>query len=131
MITAGILPMFVPTPQPDIIVAPQAESIAFKNGGHYEMLQFKNNNFLTQIWQEKYKLQKHKIRTFENIKKLAIPQISCAEKYCTVNDFEFDLSGEVRFKGEKLDTGNGFGIYQDGLIKPFAPNKKRRLWEMR
>ncbi|MBO6282243.1 MAG: ComEC/Rec2 family competence protein [Alphaproteobacteria bacterium] len=131
LITAGILPMFVPTPQPDIIVAPQAESIAFKNGGHYEMLQFKNNNFLTQIWQEKYKLQKHKIRTFENIKKLAIPQISCAEKYCTVNDFEFDLSGEVRFKGEKLDTGNGFGIYQDGLIKPFAPNKKRRLWEMR
>ncbi len=131
LITAGILPMFLPTPQPDIIVAPQAESIAFKNGGHYEMLQFKNNNFLTQIWQEKYKLQKHKIRTFENIKKLAIPQISCAEKYCTVNDFEFDLSGEVRFKGEKLDTGNGFGIYQDGLIKPFAPNKKHRLWEMR
>ena len=131
LITAGILPMFVPTPQPNIIVAPQAESIAFKNGGHYEMLQFKNNNFLTQIWQEKYKLQKHKIRTFENIKKLAIPQISCAEKYCTVNDFEFDLSGEVRFKGEKLDTGNGFCIYQDGSIKPFAPNKKRRLWEMR
>lgn len=129
LIIIGILPMFLPTPQPDIIVAPQAESIAIRNGDKYEMLQFKSNNFLTQIWQEKFDLQKHRIKNIADITNLKIPDMQCNDTACRIADLKFDLSGRIWFAEKPQNTATGYYIYQDGSIIPFWKTDSDRLWQ--
>ncbi|MBR1904623.1 MAG: ComEC/Rec2 family competence protein [Alphaproteobacteria bacterium] len=118
-IVVGFLSIFIPNKQPEIIIAPQAESIAIKQNDKYVMLQFKRNNFLIKIWQEHFNLQKHYIKTTNDIKDLNLSQIKCDEALCTYkNKLRFDLTGDVRYNGKKLSPDTGYYIYDD-MLKPF------------
>ena len=129
VILIGIIPMFIPQAQPKIVIAPKVESIAFKNGNKYEMLQFKNNNFLTQIWREKFDLQLHRINSIDDIKNLNIPDIQCNDTACQIIDLKFDLNGRIWFDGQQQNTETGYYIYADGSSVPFGAIDSDRLWQ--
>lgn len=115
----GFLSIFIPNKQPEIVIAPQAESIAIKQNGEYVMLQFTRNNFLDKIWQEHFNLQKHYIRNTKDINALDLPQTKCGKTLCTyMKRLRFNLTGDVWYNGKKLSPDTGYYIY-DNAIKPF------------
>ena len=130
LIILGILPIFIPQQQPKIVIAPEVESIAIKTGDKYEMLQFKNNSFLMQIWQEKFTLQPHRIKSIADIKNLNIPDMQCDDTSCQIAELKFDLSGRIWFAEKPQNTATGYYIYQDGSIIPFWETGSDRLWQM-
>lgn len=118
-IIIGFLSIFIPNKQPEIIIAPQAESIAVKQNDEYAMLQFKRNNFLSQIWQEHFNLQKHYVKSLNDITALNLPQMECDEAQCIYkNKLRFNLTGDIRYNNKKVDTRTGYYIYDD-MLKPF------------
>ena len=138
-IISGIIPLFLPAKQPDMIFTPHAEQIALKDkSGNLLMLPLKRNNWLQQTWQENLNvkfpnsLQASGLKaTLEGQDISADFALKCNATECVYNTVvKWDFSGNVYLNNQKIDSSAGGNIYLGATPYwlPLWPNQ-HRLWQ--
>ena len=78
------------TKVPDVLVAPEAKAIAFKNkSGELEIVSGHTGRFAKEIWKNKYPISKNKTTL------TAHPEMTITENRLIVGDYTCDLSREI------------------------------------
>ena len=125
-IIIGIIPLFFPLPLPDVVFAPQAQSIAVRNHtGDLMMITAKNDSWLKQIWQENLKLK-------PRLKPEIPTDLNCNDSlYIYQKDIIFDTAGNIYIRKQKIDTSAGGYIYLTPLLhwQPLWNNEQCRAWD--
>lgn len=125
----GILPLFFPSPQPDMVFSPYAADIAVRdNAGDLVLLPRQNDSWIKKLWQENLQL---KILSKKEQENLQIDDLKCAEDKCIYKEIvTFDEAGNITLNGESVNTTAGGYIYLKGKTywQPLWNNQKHRAW---
>ena len=125
----GILPLFFPSPQPDMVFSPYAADIAVRdNAGALVLLPRQNDSWIKKLWQENLQL---KILSQKEQQNLQIDDLKCAEDKCVYKDIvTFDKAGNITLNGEEINTTAGGYIYLGNKPRwqPLWNNQKHRAW---
>ena len=125
----GIMPLFFPSPKPDMVFSPYAADIAVRDdSGNLVLLPRQNDSWIKSLWQENLQL---KTLTRQEQENLQIDSLKCAEDKCVYKDIvTFDEAGNITLNGKPLDNSAGGYIYlgQKPHWQPLWNNQKHRVW---
>ena len=133
---AGLMFLFYPHPQPDMVFAPNSSQILLKdNSGEMVMLPLKKDLWLQHLWEENFHLKKLSPSEKEKIKNLLSGNdnqentlsLQCRADECLYkNQVRFNLDGNVFFDDKPVNTENGAYIYlPQKKFKPLWPTDCR------
>ena len=125
----GVLPLFFPSPKPDMAFSPYAADIAVRdNAGDLVLLPRQNDSWIKKLWQENLQLKNLSKKEQEN---LQINDLKCAEDKCVYKEIvTFDEAGNVMLNGKTINNSAGGYIYLKGKTywQPLWNNQKHRAW---
>ncbi len=128
----GIMPLFFPSPKPDMVFSPYAADIAVRDdSGNLVLLPRQNDSWIKSLWQENLQL---KTLTRQEQENLQIDSLKCAEDKCTYKEIvTFDEADNVTLSGKPIDVSAGSYIYlgKNPHWQPLWNNQKRRIWNKR
>lgn len=126
----GIIPLFFPLKEPDMVFSPRAEDVAVRdNNGDLVMLPRQNDAWVQNLWAENLHLKPLSRKEREN---LQISDLKCAEGVCVYKDaVTFDATGKITLGQKQIDNTAGGYIFLKGepYWRPLWNNKHCRLWQ--
>ena len=128
-ICIGILPLFFPSPKPDMVFSPYAADIAVRDdSGDLVLLPRQNDSWIKKLWQENLQL---KILSKKEQQNLQIDDLKCTDDKCVYKGVvTFDKAGNITLNGEPVNTPAGGYIYLGDKPRwqPLWNNQKQRAW---